>query len=688
MKILFTFIILTLGFSSAMAQSALFKGKVKDSEQRPIPFATIAVLGSADGVNADQKGNYQISLPAGTYQVEVSAVGFEKMMQTVTLATGEGSSVDFELKQSEQLAEVIVSASRKQEFLDEVPSSITIIGAKELAVQKAVNNNLSDILANSVPGMGFNTNRSSNLGQTMRGRGILVMIDGVPQSTPLRNGARDIRALDPVAVERVEIIKGATAIYGNGADGGLINYITKKPSTGKVISGQTNAGASAFLVSPANTFGGSLGQLLSGSAGKFDYVVSGRYEQTGVSRDAKGRVLSPEYGLNDLKMWNAFAKIGYNVNAKNRVEVMYNYFSSKQHTDYVVKAGVYGNVNEPTTDVPGNRPGKPEGTPYNHNVNLHYLSQGIIGQTDLDVNLYMQDFYTLLSSNNFFEGNGQPGIVGKKKGLRINFNTPLTASENINGNLVYGVDLLSDKTSTVLTDGRVSVPEMDMRNLAPYMQLKSVFFQNLILKAGARFENININVPTYSTLATLNYSTGKYTGGGTIVKGGSLNYNALVFNAGVRYNKLALFKPFLSFSQSFSIGDLGLVLRAASENTLADLTTRAVKVNNYEFGFNTTLGKLNLEAAVYVSTSKLGASYVFIDGKAQIARSPENVRGLEFSADYTVSRAVSLGGSYSLTEGKRTVNGSKVYLGGDRISPAKTTAFVSVNILPKWQVRL
>lgn len=383
MKILFTFINLTLGFSSAMAQSALFKGKVKDSEQRPIPFATIAVLGSAHGVNADQKGNFQILLPAGTYQVEVSAVGFEKMMQTVTLATGEGSSVDFELKQSEQLAEVIVSASRKEEFLDEVPSSITIIGAKELAVQKAVNNNLSDILANGVPGMGFNTNRSSNLGQTMRGRGILVMIDGVPQSTPLRNGARDIRALDPVAIERVEIIKGATAIYGNGADGGLINYITKKPSKGKVISGQTSVGASSFLVSPANTFGGSLGQLLSGSAGKLDYVVSGRYEQTGVSRDSKGRVLSPEYGLNDLKMWNAFAKIGYNVNAKNRVEVMYNYFSSKQHTDYVVKAGVYGNVNEPTTGVPGNRPGKPEGTPYNHNVNLHYLSQESLARQTL-----------------------------------------------------------------------------------------------------------------------------------------------------------------------------------------------------------------------------------------------------------------------------------------------------------------
>ena len=688
MKILFSIVLTVTCSLSLMAQKSILKGQIRDNQNQSIPFSSISVDGLKTGTTADQQGNYHISIPAGTYKIKVSAVGFKVIEQAVLVSTNDTTIYNFHLEQDYQLKEVIVSASRKSETLDEVPSSISIIGTKDLAIQKTINNNLSDILANSVPGMGFNTNRSSNLGQTMRGRGILVMIDGVPQSTPLRNGARDIRALDAAAIERVEVIKGATAIYGNGADGGLINYITKKPSIGKSISGQTTIGTSAFLIKPQHTLGASVGQLLTGSVKKFDYVFSGRYEQTGVSRDANGEVLSPEYGLNDLQMWNAFAKVGYNLNTHNRLEVMYNYFSSKQNTDYIAKAGIYGNPDAPTTGILGNRPGKPEGTPYNHNMNLHYLSQCIIGSTDLYVNIYLQDFYTLLSSSNFFEGNGQPGIVDKKKGLRVNLNSPFTITKNWSGNFVYGVDLLSDKTSTVLTDGRVSVPEMDMRNLAPYLQLKSVFFQNVILKAGARFENINIDVPTYATLATLNYSTGKYTGGGTIVKGGSLNYNAFVFNAGVRYNKMVYFKPFVSFSQSFSIGDLGLVLRSASENTLADITTKAVTVNNYEAGFSSTLGNLNIEAATYISNSKLGASYVFINGKAQIARSPEKVYGLEFSADYTVSSRLSFGGSYSYTEGKRTVNGTKVYLGGDRISPAKTTAYVTFSILPNWLMRL
>lgn len=672
----------------ALAQKTILIGKIKDEQNQAIPFSTLSIPALKKGVTSDQTGTYSIVLPSGIYQIKASAVGYKSKLQSLTLSATDTVYLDFNLAQDAKLQEVIISASRKQETLDEVPSAINIIGTKDLAIQKTINNNLSEILANTVPGLGFNTNRTSNLGQTMRGRGILIMIDGVPQSTPLRNGARDIRTIDPAAIERVEVIKGATAIYGNGADGGLINYITKKPATGKGISGQTSIGSSNFLVSPKHTFGGQAGQLLSGTVSNLDYVVSGRYEQTGLSRAANGDVLSPEYGLNDLRMWNAFAKVGYQIDTNNRIELMYNYFSSKQNTDYIAKAGKYGNPDSATTGILGNRPGKAEGTPYNHNVNLHYSSRRLIAGTDLDVNLYLQDFYTLLSSSNFFEGNGQPGNLSKKKGLRINLNSPFLVSDNWNGNFVYGLDVLSDKTSTVLTDGRVSVPEMNMRNLAPYLQLKSVFLQNLIFKAGARFENINIDVPTYTTLATRNYNTGGYSGGGTIVKGGALNYNAFVFNAGLRYNKLSYFKPFISFSQSFSIGDLGLVLRSATENTLADITTKAVTANNYEAGFSSRFGKLNIEAATYISTSKLGASYVFVNGKAQIARSPERIYGFELAADYALSEELAFGASYSYTEGKRKINDQEVYLGGDRIGPPKTTAYISYSPVANWQLRV
>jgi len=585
-----------------------------------------------------------------------------------------------------ELKEIVVSASRQPEILNEVPSSVTILSKKQIQQQLNISSNLSDILGASVPGLGFSTNRTQNLGQTLRGRRVLVMIDGIPQSTPLRDGAKDMRSLDPTVLDRVEVIKGATAIYGNGADGGLINYITKKANVDKAISGSTEAGTNFSLVKPKGTAGFFVSQLFSGKVNKIDYVVSGRYEETGLYRDAKGRVLSPEYGMNDLKNWNAFAKIGYDINTNNRIELMYNYFNSTQHTDYIAKAGVYGNFDSPTTGIKGQRPGDPEGTPYNHNASLSYTGENIIGNTDINATLYFQDYLTLINYSDFFENNGQPATQSKKLGFRLNLNTPYEFSPLISGNITYGLDLLSDITDTHLTDGRLVIPEMNMTNLAPYFQLKNMFGPNLVLKTGLRLENVNIDVPDYTTIGIRNYVNGTYVGGGIAVNGGALDFNAFMFNAGLRYTKWALFKPFVSFSQSFSVADLGLVLRAAKENTVNNTSIKAVTANNYEFGFSGALDKFSYEGAVYYSTSKLGASYVYVDGNPQISRSPEKIYGFEVAAKYRLHSKIDIGANYSFTEGKRELADKKIYLGGDRINPPKLTAYTIFRPLENWSL--
>ena len=439
---------------------------------------------------------------------------------------------------------------------------------------------------------------------------------------------------------------------------------------------------------PAETAGFFVSQLFTGKIKKIDYVVSGRYEETGLYRDAKGRVLSPEYGMNDLRNWNAFAKIGYDLNSNNRLELMYNYFKSTQHTDYIAKAGVYGNFDSPTTGIKGQRPGEPEGTPYNHNASLSYVGENIIGNTDINATLYFQDYLTLINYSDFFENNGQPATQSKKVGFRLNLNSPYEFSPLISGNLTYGIDILSDVTDTHLTDERLVIPEMKMSNLAPYFQLKNMFGPNLVLKTGLRLENVNIDVPDYTTIGIRNYVNGTYVGGGVAVNGGTLDFNALMFNAGLRYTKWKLFKPFVSFSQSFSVADLGLVLRAAKENTVNNTSIKAVTANNYEFGFSGAVAKLSYEGAVYYSTSKLGASYVYVDGNPQISRSPEKIYGFELSAKYRLHSKIDIGANYSFTEGKRELTDKKVYLGGDRINPPKLAAYTIFRPIENWSVFL
>ncbi|WP_164714296.1 TonB-dependent receptor [Chitinophaga rhizosphaerae] len=685
-------VLLTAGASGAFARQGVIKGTVRNDQGQPVPFVNVSIPQLKKGTVANASGVFILSAPQGEHTIRISGVG-QKSLEQAAQFSKDTTITDLTLQSSGDLNEVVVSASRRKETLDEVPSSITIVGPRELETQKGISNNIMDILAATVPGLGFSGNQTGNTGQTLRGRNLLVMVDGIPQSTPLRAGGRDMRTIDPSAIERVEVIKGATSIYGNGSDGGLINYITKKGEPGKPLSGKTTVGVTTQLKNAQHTGGLQLGQLLSGAAGKFDFVVSGHYEQTGVYKDAKGGIISPEYGLGETQLWNGFAKIGYTINPKNRVEVMYNFFGSQQKSDYVLKTGRY--LDTPSIGVPGVRKGSPEGTPFNHNASVHWSSQGIVGGTDLDVNGYIQRFRTIYSFVDSWKGGGQSQINSKKSGLRINLSSPVRAGKNIDIQAVYGLDFMNDITNQDLVDGRVWVPEMDMRNYAPYAQLKTTFLRHWVLKAGARFENINIDVPDFTTIVSKNNSTGEYNVGGVPVKGGSLSYNALVYNAGLRYNEWTFFKPFVSYSQSFSIADLGRTLRSAKENTLSLLKTKAVIAHNYEVGASSTLGPVNLEASYYISRSALGSAYTEVDGRFEIERNPEKVYGFEFAADARILKNLSAGGSYSFVEGKIDKDGNGKYkdekdawIGGDRISPQKVTAYVKYSPLESWSLRL
>lgn len=129
----------------------------------------------------------------------------------------------------EESIDILVTATRTPEQLEDVPRSVTVIPRQAIEQQTQLTRNLQDILGNLVPGLAPPTQSSSNFGQSLRGRNTLVLIDGVPQSTS-RNAFRDLRTIDPAAIERIEVVRGPSAIYGDGATGGVINIITRQPS--------------------------------------------------------------------------------------------------------------------------------------------------------------------------------------------------------------------------------------------------------------------------------------------------------------------------------------------------------------------------------------------------------------------------------------------------------------------------
>ncbi|HAG96439.1 MAG TPA: hypothetical protein DCL78_20110, partial [Gammaproteobacteria bacterium] len=128
---------------------------------------------------------------------------------------------------AEQLDTVMVSASRVTESVASIPYTTQIVSGDAIAEQAQPGRNLGQILGQMVPGLAPGDDSATSAYQTLRGRKVLVLIDGVAQRAS-RDISRQLTTISPQNIERVEIISGATAVYGAGATGGGINIITKR----------------------------------------------------------------------------------------------------------------------------------------------------------------------------------------------------------------------------------------------------------------------------------------------------------------------------------------------------------------------------------------------------------------------------------------------------------------------------
>lgn len=668
---------------SVDSQGQELKVKITDRNASPLSNANIWINGVHKGVTnnqgilelLDNSLSFQIRVSHASYQEVIKQVKSDTIQNMLQVIMG-GKNID----------DVVVTAGRKAESISTIPSSVSILSEKEIAIQSQINTDISSVLGNTIPGLGVATAKGTNSGQTLRGRSVLVLIDGIPQSTPLMNGARDIRSIDPSVIQRVEVIKGATSIYGNGSAGGIINYITKmNTAEAPKIAGSTSLRGVINPMHSKETAGYRLSQTLYGRNNKFSYTASGVLDYTGLQRDSDGVPLGQTDGLSNNNSYNAFLKLGYDFDQQSNLSLVYNFYNSLQDAKYISEIGKFGEY--PTIGVKGRDPGENTGTRFNHNAMLQYRKSNIFGNTSLNASVFYNTFRSMnryVEKSTAWYGPGQTQINSEKKGLRIDLNTQFSFSD-FNAELTYGFDMLNDITYQDLTDGRVYVPNMDMFNYAPFAQLTFNITDNLILKGGARYENAKVKVEDFSTLAS-----GPNNEGSIDVKGGEIPYKGFTFNGGLRFNKYNIFNPFVSFSQGFTINELGRVVRRAKDSELENIQTDPIITNNYEAGFSSHYKIFSLTAAYFISTSKLGVNLVADEkGFTFPERSPERVSGYELSLDARISSKLSIGGTYSYVEGKaKHEDGTRTYLGGTRIGPPKATAYVYFSPISKVDLQL
>jgi len=146
-------------------------------------------------------------------------------------------------QKSAVLEEVIVTAQKRSERLQDVPVPVTVLDAQSLAENNL--NRIQDYFA-SVPGLTLNASSGAPGGgrQFLSIRGLAAtfvgtpsvafVIDDVPfgSSTSQSNGAISYPDVDPNDLARIEVLKGPQGtLYGADSIGGLIKIVTQDPST-------------------------------------------------------------------------------------------------------------------------------------------------------------------------------------------------------------------------------------------------------------------------------------------------------------------------------------------------------------------------------------------------------------------------------------------------------------------------
>ncbi|MDB5684769.1 MAG: TonB-dependent receptor [Sphingomonas bacterium] len=535
--------------------------------------------------------------------------------------------------------DIIVTASRSVLPARALPLTIDVIDKRALDEQIAISGSVTDAVSNLTPSFSPTRQKLSGAGETLRGRSPLFAINGIPQSTPLRDGSRDGFTIDGFFVERVELIYGSNALQGIGGTGGIVNQVTVGAPRQEGLSGRVLLQGSADDDFTSDGLGGKAAALLQHKSGRWDATVGASYEKRGVFYDGRGRRI----GLNltqgetqDSQTLSLFGRFGFALSGTARIDLIASRFELKGDGDYVAVAG-NRLAGLPTTATRGNAPGGPAAN-RTDSVALT-LTDSLLGGG----NFVSQIFFN--RSRDTFGGEINPiatfqdpliAPIGtlfdqsqnrsRKLGGKISYERAVPGLEALT--LVAGFDALADRTAQRLTaTGRIWVPPTDFRSLAPFGQANlKLLDEKLRFAGGVRWENVRIKIDDYVTLAT---------SGRTAVSGGAPEFSDLLYNGGVIVEPVPGIRAYASYAEGFTVPDIGRITRAVATPGVdidSFLDISPIVSNNREIGVEVKRGPLDASATYFWSSSDKGQLLVArADGIFDVQRQRVEIEGLEIN---------------------------------------------------------
>ena len=448
--------VLIIGTAGSLAaQRHSLGGRVTDSAEQPIPYATVVVLQNntqVTGTTTNSEGRFSLTAESGDYILNITYIGYKSTQLPISL-TENTTLADIVLEEdSEKIDEVVVTA---QLIRREADRFVVDIANSPIAIGKD-----GEELLKTAPGVWIQDDKISINGAS--GSKIYLNDREVKlEDAQLMAYLRSLRADD---IQKIEVIPQSGADYDASSSGGIIKITTKRRLNMGLMgsaSFQINGAKNLYNLGPSISLnynsGGinAYGRLWAGGNGQ-NYTTEEHTDYT------SGTIIDAATDMEERSKW-AGGNVGvvYDINDKHSVgaEFQYNYWGYGDNTDTWTEH----RINELTTRTDGT---------YDGTQNSH--------------------MYT--ATANYIYKLDQMGSILKFIGDYTNSRTPRKNNYYDTEYIFHTPDIMRDSTYRYASDSRYKLATATVA-------LEKVLSQKVILKAGLKYTyNNNANKADYEYL--------------------------------------------------------------------------------------------------------------------------------------------------------------------------------------------
>lgn len=624
----------------------------------------------------------------------------------LTNSASQTSGVEAQQKETTQLAPIVVTATRSAKSIADIAGTVYSIDQAEIEKQANAGKSIADILGTLVPSLTPSSGTTSNYGMTMRGRVVQYMIDGVPQ-TGYRDGSRQLNSIQPSMIERIEVVSGATSIYGSGATGGIINIITKRGGQDP-ISFETKVGVTAGNNFKSDAMAYEASQSVLFNQGALQGAFGASYTTRGEIQDSHGNRIGPEVAQTDRQDTDTLdlnGRLTWNISDEQSLSFGAQYFNDEQDSEYGPDYGpnLAYVKRDPTytASLAAVKGMQLETQPQTERYafNTQYENQNVLGHT-LNAEAYYRNEQARWFPSAQAMGGGLYLVYQSETDIDVyGARVALQKQFNLNGRnlgLSYGIDYENeqDEQNIQMYDSAAFVasnglnykpfnyyafgPDVETEKLGTFVQTDFNVTDRLGLKAGVRYERVESQVDEstpYMEAITADLQPGYQA---KTLNGGKVKHDAALFNLGALYHLTDAQQVFANFSQGSNLPDIQRMLRDVPASfTVNSQTIDPIKVNNYELGWRVQAANgLNASVTTFYNDSDKSLKFGRPNYTIEVLDTDERVYGVEGNLSYRLQPNWTVGGTMAYTRGQfKNTAGKWQELDAIRVAPLKGTAF-------------